>query len=177
MPWERTRSRTPTSRPDQSLPFPIPGRLRRAGGGPFRRGPQHEERDHAERHFTHNGRARPRRGPHRRAERRLPRPCLRGRALPAGWRSARLPALHRRRGRRGDAFAAACRAAVAAQTVFPEEDDPDGLHDFGAVEVAGRRVWWKIDLYADETLAWGSERPDDPARTVGVLTILFPEDW
>jgi hypothetical protein len=77
----------------------------------------------------------------------------------------------------GNAFAAACRAAVAAQTEFPEEDDPDGLHDFGAVEVHGRRVWWKIDLYANETLHWGSERPDDPARTVRVLTILFPEDW
>lgn len=38
---------------------------------------------------------------------------------------------------KGDAFAAACRAAVAAQTTFPAEDDPDGLHDFGAVEVAG----------------------------------------
>lgn len=77
----------------------------------------------------------------------------------------------------GDAFTAACRAAVGAQTAFPAEDDPDGLHDFGAVEVDGRRVWWKIDLYADETLHWGSERPDDPARTVRVLTILFPEDW
>jgi hypothetical protein len=77
----------------------------------------------------------------------------------------------------GYAFAAACRAAVAAQTEFLEEDDPDGLHDFGAVEVLGRRVWWKIDLYADESLAWGSEHPDDPERTVRVLTILFPEDW
>ena len=77
----------------------------------------------------------------------------------------------------GDAFAATCRAAVAAQADFPADDDPDGLHDFGAVEVLGRRVWWKIDLYADETLHWGSERPDDPACTVRVLTILFPEDW
>lgn len=77
----------------------------------------------------------------------------------------------------GDAFTAACRAAVAAQTEFLEEDDPDGLHDFGAVEVEGRRVWWKIDMFADETLHWGSERPDDPACTVRVLTIFFPEDW
>ena len=77
----------------------------------------------------------------------------------------------------GEAFVVARCAAVAAQSEFPAEDDPDGLHDFGAVEVQGRRVWWKIDLYADETLHWGSERPDDPARTVRVLTILFPEDW
>ena len=77
----------------------------------------------------------------------------------------------------GDAFSVACRAAVVAQTEFPVEDDPDGLHDFGAVEVAGRRVWWKIDMFADETLHRGSERPDDPASTVRVLTILFPDDW
>ena len=77
----------------------------------------------------------------------------------------------------GGAFVAACCKAVVAQTEFPAEDDPDGLHDFGSIEAQGRRVWWKIDLYADETLHWGSERPDDPARTVRVLTILFPEDW
>ena len=78
---------------------------------------------------------------------------------------------------RGRPFVLACLRAVAGVTVFPPEDDPDGLRDFGAVEVEGTRVWWKVDLYSDDRLEWGSERPDDPARTYRVLTLLFPEDW
>jgi hypothetical protein len=78
---------------------------------------------------------------------------------------------------RGRPFVLACRRALASVTDFPPEDDPDGTRDLGAVEVEGARVWWKIDLYSDDRLEWGSERPDDPARTYRVLTILFPEDW
>ncbi|CTQ34821.1 DUF3768 domain-containing protein [Jannaschia rubra] len=78
---------------------------------------------------------------------------------------------------RGRPFVLACLHAVAAVTVFPPEDDPDGLRDFGAMGVEGARVWWKIDLYSDDRLEWGSERPDDPARTYRVLMLLFPEDW
>ncbi len=77
----------------------------------------------------------------------------------------------------GQSFVVATCIAVAGQSSFSEEDDPDGYHDFGAVEVEGRRVWWKIDLFSDEELRWGAERLDDPSRTVRVLTILFPEDW
>lgn len=78
---------------------------------------------------------------------------------------------------RGRLFVLVCLRAVAAVADFPSEEDPDGLHDFGAVEVEGARVWWKIDLYSDDRLEWGSERPDDPACTYRVLTILFPKDW
>jgi hypothetical protein len=78
---------------------------------------------------------------------------------------------------RGRPFVLACLRAVASVTDFPLEDDPDGLHDFGAVEVERAQVWWKVDLYSDDRLEWGSERPDDPAHTYRVLTLLFPEDW
>jgi hypothetical protein len=78
---------------------------------------------------------------------------------------------------RGRPFVLACLRAVAGVTDFPPEDDPDGLRDFGAVEVEGAVVWWKLDLYSDDRLEWGSEHPDDPARTYRVLTLLFPEDW
>lgn len=43
--------------------------------------------------------------------------------------------------------------------------------------VQGERVWFKVDLYADETMEWGSERPDDPARTYRVMTVMLPSDW
>ena len=76
---------------------------------------------------------------------------------------------------RGAAFTGAALLAVAADETFTESDDPCGYHDLGMVEVEGVRVWWRIDLYdADER--FGSERPDDPAATVRVLTILLPEE-
>ena len=36
--------------------------------------------------------------------------------------------------------------------------DPYGEHDFGAIEVSGRRIFWKIDYY-DAAMAGGSEHP------------------
>ena len=77
---------------------------------------------------------------------------------------------------RGPTFAGAALLAVAADETFTTDNDPYGHRDFGAVEVEGVRVWWRIDLYdADER--FGSERPEDPAATVRVLTILLPEEW
>ena len=55
-----------------------------------------------------------------------------------------------------------------------------GYHDFGMVEVdpgtGNLRLYWKIDLY-DCDYEFGSERPDDPARTARVLTILLPSEY
>ena len=71
-------------------------------------------------------------------------------------------------------------AVVMRFEAFTPDNDPFGLRDFGAfeVEVEGQRVrfYWKIDLY-DEDCRFGSEAPDDPARTRRVLTILLPEEW
>ena len=70
--------------------------------------------------------------------------------------------------------------AVMRFASFTEDNDPHGWHDFGAfeVEVGGRsvRLYWKIDLY-DEAYEFGSETPDDPARTRSLLTLLLPEEW
>lgn len=70
--------------------------------------------------------------------------------------------------------------AVRTFSDFAEDNDPQGWHDFGAFEVedGGRavRLYWKINLYdADER--FGSEVPEDPARTRRVLTILLPDEW
>ena len=78
---------------------------------------------------------------------------------------------------RGLLFTLQCLAAITAHNTFEPENDPDGWHDFGCVRVEGERVWWKIDLFADEAMEWGAERPDVPAETYRVLTILFPSDW
>ena len=78
---------------------------------------------------------------------------------------------------RGPLFPLLCLLEIARHETFDPEDDPDGQHDFGEVEVEGQRVWFKVDLYADEAMEWGSERPDDPARTYRVMTVMLPSDW
>ncbi len=59
------------------------------------------------------------------------------------------------------------------------DNDPFGLHDFGAFEVTdeGRtvRLYWKIDLY-DLAYHFGSEAPDDPSQTRRVLTVFLPDE-
>jgi hypothetical protein len=59
---------------------------------------------------------------------------------------------------------------------FDPDDDPYGEHDFGAIEVSGRRIFWKIDYY-DATIAGGSEDPADAALTTRVLTIMLAEEY
>ena len=70
--------------------------------------------------------------------------------------------------------------AVQAFSEFTEDNDPFGLHDFGAfeIEASGRtvRLYWKIDLY-DVAYTYGSEAPDDPSQTRRVLTLLLPSEW
>lgn len=98
-------------------------------------------------------------------------PCPAGTVFPAGKLVITAAVLAR-----GDAFLAACLSAIGTLEDFPPENDPDGHHDFGAVDVQGRTVWFKIDLY-DPAYEYGSEVPDDLAATARVLTVLFPEDW
>ena len=78
---------------------------------------------------------------------------------------------------RGLLFTLQCLAAIAAHDTFEVENDPHGEHDFGAVTVEGERVWFKIDAYADDSMQFGSERPDVPLETYRVMTVLFPSDW
>ena len=68
--------------------------------------------------------------------------------------------------------------AVGAFEIFEPENDPDGWHDFGAVDIRGEKIFWKIDLYeADSDFHYGAEAPDNPATTMRVLTIMMAHDW
>lgn len=67
-------------------------------------------------------------------------------------------------------------AAVCAFSEFAEDNDPHGEHDFGAFEIDGVRLNWKIDYY-DRALAGRSPNPADPAVTRRVLTILLAEEY
>ena len=68
---------------------------------------------------------------------------------------------------------------VRAFDSFPEDNDPYGEHDFGAITHAGIKVFWKIDYYASgfPHIEQGSEDPANPAETHRVLTIMLAEEY
>lgn len=70
------------------------------------------------------------------------------------------------------------RIIEAVQTFddFGPENDPFGEHDFGAVTVEGRKVFWKIDYYAPDMLH-GSDDSADTKQTRRVLTIMLAEEY
>ena len=77
-----------------------------------------------------------------------------------------------------DGFMAEAVKAAGEFDVFKPENDPDGCHDFGAVDIRGQKVFWKIDLYgADSDFRYGAEAPDNPSTTIRVLTIMMASDW
>ena len=67
-------------------------------------------------------------------------------------------------------------AAVRAFDAFSPDNDPWGEHDFGSLEVAGERVFFKIAYY-DLTRAMHSEDPADPSKTERVMTIMLASEY
>ena len=65
---------------------------------------------------------------------------------------------------------------VATFSEFTTDNDPHGEHDFGNFEVAGKKVFWKIDYY-DAEMAFGSEDSADPSKTTRVLTIMLASEY
>ena len=76
----------------------------------------------------------------------------------------------------GCAAVQAAYLAVAAFDRFDHGNDPHGEHDFGAVEVAGETLFWKIDAY-DRTRTLASPDPTDPKETVRVMTLMLAEEY
>lgn len=66
--------------------------------------------------------------------------------------------------------------AVAAFSDFSPDNDPYGEHDFGAVEVDGEKLFFKIDYY-DPTLTMHASDPSDPKVTHRVLTIMLASEY
>jgi hypothetical protein len=70
----------------------------------------------------------------------------------------------------------AIREKVETFDAFTPDNDPHGERDFGAFELNGGRIFWKIDYY-DRTLTRGSEDPSDASQTIRVLTIMLASEY
>lgn len=68
-------------------------------------------------------------------------------------------------------------SAVENFDQWDEANDPYQEHDFGAFEVEGIRMFWKIDYYADKSMEAGSEHPEKPTACHRCLTLMKAEDY
>lgn len=76
----------------------------------------------------------------------------------------------------GGAFEVAVMLNVMQFDDFTKDNDPYGEHDFGALDVEGTRIFWKLDLY-DADYAGGTPDATDPAVTRRVLTVMLPSEY
>lgn len=76
----------------------------------------------------------------------------------------------------GLVFAARARAAIAKDATFSKANDPYAEHDFGAIDIEGNRLFWKIDYY-DLAREFGSPDPSDPTVTSRVMTIMMADEY
>ena len=65
---------------------------------------------------------------------------------------------------------------VRSFDAFSQDNDPHHEHDFGSIDEAGVRCFWKIDYY-DRKTEFGSPDPADPTVTTRVLTIMLADEY
>jgi hypothetical protein len=65
---------------------------------------------------------------------------------------------------------------IAAFDDFCHANDPYEEHDFGAFDVDGHTIMFKIDFF-DRELSMHSPDPTDPAVTQRVITIMLAEEY
>ena len=65
---------------------------------------------------------------------------------------------------------------VATFDAFTPDNNPHGEHDFGSFDLAGHKLFWKIDYYALD-MQGGAEDPADPKQTTRVLTIMLASEY
>lgn len=66
--------------------------------------------------------------------------------------------------------------AVATFDRFSSDNDPHGEHDFGALQAAGERVFFKIDCY-DRSGRYASPDPADSSVTCRVMTVMLAGEY
>ena len=76
----------------------------------------------------------------------------------------------------GSAFIAKTIAAIRSFDAFTKDNDPYGEHDFGAIEIEGVKIFFKIDAY-DTEMRYGSPDPAYPLATSRVMTVMLAEEY
>ena len=66
---------------------------------------------------------------------------------------------------------------VSTYDDFGEDTDPYGERDFGAFVFEGEKCFWKIDYFADESMTFSSEAPEDPQQSYRVLTVMLAQEY
>lgn len=64
--------------------------------------------------------------------------------------------------------------AVQEFNSFTEDNDPYGEHDFGVVEIANDKIFWKIDYY-NKDLSGGCDSLSNECRRV--ITIMLADEY
>ena len=67
-------------------------------------------------------------------------------------------------------------SAVSSFAAFDADNDPYHEHDFGALEIDGHKIFFKVEYY-DTNLEYGSPDPSDASVTARVLTIMLAEEY
>jgi hypothetical protein len=78
---------------------------------------------------------------------------------------------------RGTHFHLKCIHALRVYDSWNPDHDPRDEADMCVLDIDGEKVWAKIDCYDKHDQNFGSEDPADPAKTLRVGTLLFPEEY
>lgn len=77
----------------------------------------------------------------------------------------------------GPAFVARAIAALIAFNQFNADNDPHNEHDFGAFEIDGERLFFKIDYFDERDPDLGAEDPSDPSVSERALTLMLADEY
>lgn len=67
-------------------------------------------------------------------------------------------------------------AELVTYNDFDADNDPHGERDFGAIDLFGAELLWKIEYYSTD-LVYASPDPADPNVTTRVLTVMLAEEY
>lgn len=77
---------------------------------------------------------------------------------------------------KGAAFVAKALIRAGTFSEFNAGNDAHKERDFGAFELDGEKLFFKIDYY-DLKAEFGSEDASDPKKTLRVLTVMLAEEY
>lgn len=97
----------------------------------------------------------------------------------ASWRNPHMQGrlvLSRYVADRGAVFVEKCNEALAAYG-WNADNDPHNKADFRTLEIDSEQVFAKLDYYDHDDQNFGSENLADPAKTLRIGTLMFPEEY